>query len=138
MFFLSVGPCNFSFRSQISLASSFKKTEVKLELLTDIDMLLMVEKGIRGGICYSVYRYINDSNKYIDYDKNKEPSYLKYWGVNNLYNCTISQRLPVNDFKWVGDISESDESFIESYNEETFTMIYHFYLKEWKLNMLFT
>ena len=96
-------------------------------------MLLMVEKGIWGGICYSVYRYINDNNKYIDYDKNKEPSYLKYWGVNNLYNCTISQRLPVNDFKWVGDISEFDESFIKSYNEETFTMIYHFYLKEWKL-----
>ena len=52
--------------------------EVKLELLTDVDMLLMVEKGIRGVICYSVYRYKNDSNKYIDYDKNKEPSYLKY------------------------------------------------------------
>ena len=138
MFFLSVGPRNFSFSSQISLASSFKKTEVKLELLTDIDMLLMVEKGIRGGICYSVYRYINDSNKIIDYDKNKEPSYLKYWGVNNLYSCTISQRLPVNEFKWVGNISEFDESFIKSYNEETFTMIYHFYLKEWKLNMLFT
>ena len=101
-------------------------------------MLLMVEKGIWDGICYSVYRYINDNNKYIDYDKNKEPSYLKYWGVNNLYNCTISQRLPVNDFKWVGNISEFDESFIKSYNEETFTMIYHFYLKEWKLNMLFT
>ena len=74
-------------------------------------MLLMVEKGIRGGICYSVYRYINDSNKIIDYDKNKEPSYLKYWGVNNLYNCTISQRLPVNDFKWVGNISAFDEKF---------------------------
>ena len=77
MFFLSVAPCNFSFSSQISLASNFKKTEVKLELLTDIDML-MVEKGLRGGICYSVYRYINDSKKIIDYDKNKEPSYLKY------------------------------------------------------------
>ena len=137
MFFLSVAPCNFSFSSQISLASNFKKNEVKLELLTDIDML-MVEKGLRGGICYSVYRYINDSKKIIDYDKNKEPSYLKYWGVNTLYNCTISQWLPVNDFKWVGNISEFDESFIKSYNEETFTMIYHFYLKELKLNMLFT
>ena len=96
-------------------------------------MLLMVEKGIRGGLCYSVYRCINDSNKYIDYDKNKDPSYLRYWGVNNLCDCAISQRLPVNDFKWVGDISEFDESFIKSYNEETFTMIYHFYLKKWKL-----
>ena len=71
-------------------------------------MLLMVEKGIRGGICYSVYKCINISNKYIDYDKNKEPSYLKCWGVNNLYDCAISQRLPVNDFKWVGDICKFD------------------------------
>ena len=76
--FLSVGPRKFSFSFQISLASRFKKTEVKLELLTDIDVLLMAEKGIRSELCYSVCRCINDSNKYIDYDKNKEPSYLKY------------------------------------------------------------
>ena len=41
----------------ISMASLFKKTEVKLELLTDVDMLLMVEKGIRGGICHAMHRY---------------------------------------------------------------------------------
>ena len=41
-------------------------------------MLLVVEKGIRGGICYSTYRCVNDSNKYIDYNKNKGPPYLKY------------------------------------------------------------
>ena len=41
-------------------------------------MLLMVEKGIRSGICYSGYKCINDNNKYIDHDKNKEPPYLKY------------------------------------------------------------
>ena len=89
-------------------------------------MLLMVEKGIRGGICYSTYRCVNDSNKYIDYDKNKGRSYLKWWGVNNLYDCAISQRLPVNDFQRIEDISKFDESFITTYNEETFTMIYHF------------
>ena len=72
MAFFSVRPCKFSFSSRISLASSFKKTEAKSELLTDIDMLLMVEKGIRGGICYSTYRCVNDSNKYIDYDKIKD------------------------------------------------------------------
>ena len=64
----------------------FKKTEVKLDLLTDIDMLLMVEKGIRGGICHSIYQYAKANNKCMkDYDKNKELSDLQYRDVNNLY-----------------------------------------------------
>ena len=49
-------------------------------------MLLMVKKGIRGGICHAIHRCVKASNKYMtDYDKNKESSYLKYWDVNNLY-----------------------------------------------------
>ena len=64
----------------------FKKTKVKLDLLTDIDLLLTVEKGIRGGIFHSIYQYANANNKYMkDYDKNKESLYLQYWEVNNLY-----------------------------------------------------
>ena len=56
-----------------------KKTEIKLELLTDIDMLLMVEKGIRGGMCHVIHRYAEENNKYmINYDKNKESSYIQY------------------------------------------------------------
>ena len=47
--------------------AAFKKKEVKLELLTDIDMLLMVEKGIRGGICHAVHRYIKVNNKTFQY-----------------------------------------------------------------------
>ena len=47
------------------MASCLKKTEVKLELLTKFDMLLMVEKGIRGGICHAIHRYVNANNKYI-------------------------------------------------------------------------
>ena len=59
------------------MASSFKKNEVTLELLTDIDMLLMVKKGIRGGICHAIHRYAKANNKYMkDYDKNKESLYL--------------------------------------------------------------
>ena len=57
-----------------------KKTKVKLDLFTDIYMLLMVEKGIRGGICLSIYRYAKANNKYMkDYDKNNESSYLQFW-----------------------------------------------------------
>ena len=62
--------------------AALKKAKVKLDLLTDIDMLLMVEKGIRGGICHSIYRYAKANNKYmIDYDKNKESSYIQYWDI---------------------------------------------------------
>ena len=53
-------------------------------------MLLMVEKGIRGGICHPVYRYAEANNKYMkDYDKNKKLSYLQYWDVNNLCGWAI-------------------------------------------------
>ena len=66
------------------MASSFKKTKVKLDLLTDMDMLLIVEKGIRGGICHSIFRYAKANNKYLkNYDKNKEWSYIQYWNANN-------------------------------------------------------
>ena len=70
-------------------------------------MLLMVEKGIRGGICNAIYHHAKANNKYMnDYDKNKESSYLNYQDVNNLYGWTISQKLPVNNFEWIEQISQ--------------------------------
>ena len=65
------------------MKSSQKKDQIKLDLLTDIDMSLIVEKSIRDGICHPTHQYPQANNKYIkNYDKNKEPSYLKYWDVN--------------------------------------------------------
>ena len=79
----------------------FKKTEVKLDLLTDTDLLLMVEKGTRGGICHAIHRYAKANDKYMKekYDKNKESSYLMYLDANNLYRWAMSQELPVDGFK---------------------------------------
>ena len=58
--------------------TTLKKTEVKLELLTDIDMPLIDEKGIRGGKCHTIHGYAKGNKKHMkDYDKNKESSYLK-------------------------------------------------------------
>ena len=68
------------------MASLFKKTKVKSELLTDNDMLMMVEKGIRGGMCNAVHRYAKASNKYMkNFNKSIESSYLEYLDANNLY-----------------------------------------------------
>ena len=79
-----------------------KKTEVKLELIADYDMLLMIEKGIRGEICQATHRYAKANNKYMkNYDKNIESSYIEYLDANNLYGWEMSHKLPVNSFKWV-------------------------------------
>ena len=90
------------FLSSLGLAWQpyFKKTEVKLELLTDIDMLLMVEKGIRGGICHAIHRYAKANNKYMKiYDKNTKSSHLMYLDAKNLYGWAMSQKRPVGGFK---------------------------------------
>ena len=74
-----------------------KKTDVKLELLTDVDMSLMVEKGIRGGICHAILRYAKANNKYMkDYNEDEEESFLQYDDANNLYGFAMIQPLPVN------------------------------------------
>ena len=68
------------------MPSFFKKTNIKLELLTGADMLLMVEKGIRGGICHAIYRYAEANNKYMkNYNKDKEETFIQYLDANNLY-----------------------------------------------------
>ena len=67
-------------------------------------MLLIIAKSIS-----------RTNNKYMkDYDKNKKSSYLKYWDVNNLYGWEMSQKLLVNDFKWVEDIPEINRDFIKA------------------------
>ena len=87
--------------------AALKKTKVKLDLLTDVNTLLMVEKVIRGEICHYIYHYPKANDEYMkDYDKNRESSYLKYCDVNNLYGWAMSQKLPVNNFEWIEDTSQ--------------------------------
>ena len=76
--------------------------EFRLELLTDIDMLLMVEKGIRGGITQAAKRYVKTNNKYMKdlYNPDKESIYLQYLDANNLYGWAMVQKLPTHGFKW--------------------------------------
>ena len=93
-------PAHFLSAPGLAWQAASKKTGVKLELLIDYDMLLMIEKGLRGGMCQSIHRYVKANNKYMkNYDKNIESSYLMYLDANNLYQWAMSQKLPVNVFK---------------------------------------
>ena len=69
-------------------------------------MLIMIEKGIRVGICHAILRYAKANNKFIkNYNKNIELLYLMYLDVNNLYGWAMFQKLPVDGFKWKKFIS---------------------------------
>ena len=102
------------------MASLLKKTGVILKLLTDIDMLLMVEKGIRGGICQAIHRCAKANNKYMNNcDKDIKLSYVMYLNANNLYGLAMSEKLPISGFKWVKKLLKFNERFIKKYDENS-------------------
>ena len=113
-------PAHFLSAPGLAWQAYIKKKKIKLELLTDIDMLLMVEKGIRGGICQAIHRYAKANNKYMNnHDKSIISSFLMYLDANNLCGWAMIQKCPVDGFKWVEDLSQFDGSFIKNYDENS-------------------
>ena len=107
-------PANFLSLPGLAWQACLKKTNTELELLTDYDMLLMVEEGIRGGICHSIHRYAKANNKYMkNYNNNEESSYIQYLDANNLYGWAMSKKLPVNGFKWINNSETAEPSSLE-------------------------
>ena len=109
-------PAHFLSAPGLAWQACLKKIGVDLELLTDNDMLMMFEEGIRGGMCQAVYRYGEANNKYMNnYDENMESSFLEYVDANNLYGWAMPQKLPVDNFKWIkkDDLLKFDESVIK-------------------------
>ena len=80
-------------------------TKVQLELLSDPDMLLMIESGIRGGIATISHRHAKANNKYMgaEFDPAKESKFISYLDVNGLYSWAMSQPLPTSGFEWMTD-----------------------------------
>ena len=113
-------PAHFLSAPRLAWQACLKKIEVKLELLTDVDMLLMVEKGIRGGICHVMHGHEKANNKYMkNYNKDEEESFLEYLNANSLYGWAMSQKLPVDDFKWKKHMLKFNEEFIKNYDEDS-------------------
>ena len=114
-------PAHFLSLPGLAWQACLKKNNIELQLLTDYDMLLMVEEGIRGGIhSHSIHRYAKANNKYMkNYNNNEESSYIQYLDANNLYGWAMSKKLPVNGFRWLDSdkTNEINEEFIKNYNE---------------------
>ena len=96
-------PAHFYTSLGMAWKACLMRTGIKLELLTDPDMLLMFEPGIRGGITQAVRKYASANNKYMGdrFDPKSESSYLQYLDANNLYGWAMSEPLPTGGFKWV-------------------------------------
>ena len=95
-------PAHYYTAPGLAWDAMLKMTKINLELLSNVDKLLMVEKGIRGGISIISNRYGKANNKYMkDYNKKEASKYLMYVDANNLYGCAMSQKLPVHSFKWM-------------------------------------
>ena len=93
-------PLHFYTAPGMAWKACLKKTGVRLKLLLDPNMLLMFERGIRGGITQSVHRWAAANNPYMgsEYDKNKPTKYLQYLDASNLYGWAMSQPLPTGKF----------------------------------------
>ena len=92
-----------------------KYTGVELDLLSDIDMLMFIERGIRGGISQCSNRYAKANNQHLkpeNYNRDEEDKYIMYYDINNLYGWTMVQNLPHGGFKW--------EDHYEKFNDETY------------------
>ena len=106
MNYYGLDPANYLSSPGLAWDAMLLKTGVKLDLITDIKMLDMIERSKRGGLCFvGSKRYVKANNKHVDdYDPNQESNYLMYWDANNLYGWAMSQYLPDSNLRFI-DIS---------------------------------
>ena len=98
-------PAHFLSALKLPWEACLKKTEIRLELLTDIDMLLMVEKGTKGGKCHAIRRYAKENNNYIkNYNKDKESACIQYLDTNNLNWMDNVSKITCREFEWEEDM----------------------------------
>ena len=117
--YYKLDPCHYFTSPGLSWDAMLKMTNIKLELMTDIDMFQFIEKGMRGGTSYIANRYGEANNKYIKTYNEKAPSkYIMYLDANNLYGWAMSQYLPTGNFKWLSQ-KQIEKTNLGEYTENS-------------------
>ena len=109
--YYKLDPCHYFMSPGLSWDAKLKMTNIKLELMTDIDMFQFIEKGMHGGVSYIANRHRKANNKYMkEYDEKAPSKCIMYLDANNLHGWAMSQYLPTGNFKWMTDkeISKTD------------------------------
>ncbi|GFU25927.1 uncharacterized protein TNCV_5104361 [Trichonephila clavipes] len=102
-------PCWYFTTPALSWDAMLLHTKLAIKLFTDYDMLLFIEKGVRGGISQCCNRYAIANNRYMSFNPDDEIKYLMYLDANNLYGYAMSKYLPLKDFVWSdNDLTEQD------------------------------
>ena len=102
MEYYGLDPCHYFSAPGLSWDACLKMTDIKLELISDVDMYNFIEKGLRGGLSVITHRKATANNKYMkNYDVNKPMTYIPYLDANNLYGWAMKQFLPYGGFKWI-------------------------------------
>ena len=100
-------PAHYYTSPGLAWDACLKITGQRLELLHDYDMLMMFERGIRGGITHISKRYSEANNKYMkNYNAEKKSKFIRYLDANNLYGWAMAQNLPTHGFKWIKDLTK--------------------------------
>ena len=103
----NLDPAHYYTSPGLAWDACLKETGQELELLHDYDMLMMFERGIRGGMTHISKRYAEANNKYMkDYNPDKPSTYIQYLDANNLYGWAMSQSLPTHGFKWMKNLTK--------------------------------
>ena len=116
-------PAHFCTSPGLAWHACLKRMGIRLELLTDPDMLLMFEWGIRGGITQVVRKYTLANNKYMGdkFNPNEDTTYLQYLDANNLYGWAMSQPLPTGGFKWT-DVNPNEISELATRTDKGYVL----------------
>ena len=116
-------PSHFYTAPGLAWKACLKKTKIRLQLLLDPDMLLMFERGIRGGITQSVHRWAKANNPYMgsEYAPREPTLYVQYPDANNLYGWAMSQPLPTGGFRWV-DVKPDEISKLVNSSEKGYLL----------------
>ena len=113
--YYGLSPCHYFISPGLTRDPMSKMAKIELELISDIDMHLFIEKGMRGGISYIAKRHSKANNKYVkNYDSTKQNIFIMYFDANTLHGWGMTQYLPYGNFKWMNkkEINDVDLGLI--------------------------